>query len=422
MRRTITIAMTLILSALQLAAQKRALDHDVYDSWQSVSSTSITDDGKYLSYSIVPQEGDRELVIVEIASGKELRVPRGGVASFTSDGQWAVFTIRAPFKETRAAKIAKKKSDEMPKDSAAIVRLSTFELTKLPETSSISLPVDKKSIIAYNVSDSTDKSKKYKVLRDLNSNFSDTLRNVDKYEFNKKGDKLAVVYKKDKKDSLSRNQVVLYQFPSMVSTVLSQDQKYYSSPVFNEDGDKLAFLASLDSNSTGNKHCSVMLYEEIVKGKGKKAVKTESIREIIAPDYTVDGKLCVTENSSLYFSKAATRLFLGIAECQPEKDTTIIESETAKLDIWNWDIAMTPPIQKSRLSSLKSATYQAVINLSEPGRIIRLTPSVENRLSFADGADGELAMYTDDRAYQLDATWDSNSFTDVYLVNLNHRE
>ena len=74
MRRTITIAMTLILSALQLAAQKRALDHDVYDSWQSVSSTSITDDGKYLSYSIVPQEGDRELVIVEIASGKELRL------------------------------------------------------------------------------------------------------------------------------------------------------------------------------------------------------------------------------------------------------------------------------------------------------------------------------------------------------------
>lgn len=422
MRRTIIIAILLILSALQLPAQKKTLDHDVYDSWQSVSSTSITDDGKYLTYSIVPQEGDRELVIVEIETGKELRVPRGGAASFTSDGKWAIFSIRAPFKETRAARIAKKKSDEMPKDSAAIVKLSNFELTKLPETSSISLPVDKKSIIAYNVTDSTDKSKKYKVFRDLNSDFVDTLRNVDKYEFNKSGDKLAVVYKKDKKDSLSRNEVVLYHFPSMTPTVLSQDQKYYSSPVFNEDGDKLAFLASLDSNSTGNKHCSVMLYEEIVKGKGKKAVKTGSVREIIAPDYTVDGKLCVTENSSLYFSKAATRLFLGISECQPEKDTTIIESETAKLDIWNWDIAMTPPIQKSRLSSLKSATYPAVINLSDPGRIIRLTPSTENRLSLINGADGELAMYTDDRAYQLDATWDSNSFTDVYLVNLNTGE
>ena len=39
-------------------AQKKPLDHDVYDSWQSVSGVKMSDDGKVLVWNVNPQEGD----------------------------------------------------------------------------------------------------------------------------------------------------------------------------------------------------------------------------------------------------------------------------------------------------------------------------------------------------------------------------
>ena len=35
----------LLLCPAAASAQKKALDHDVYDSWESVSSLTLTDDG-----------------------------------------------------------------------------------------------------------------------------------------------------------------------------------------------------------------------------------------------------------------------------------------------------------------------------------------------------------------------------------------
>ena len=44
-------------------AQKKPLDHSVYDSWQHIGERMISNDGKWVVYTIDPQEGDNELVI-----------------------------------------------------------------------------------------------------------------------------------------------------------------------------------------------------------------------------------------------------------------------------------------------------------------------------------------------------------------------
>ena len=144
MKRTaICIAATL---ACTLAfAQKKPLDHSVYDSWQSVAGTALTDDGRIMVYNINPQEGDSELVIVNTVSGRELRVERGGAATLSKDGRWAMFTIKAPFADTRKAKIDKKKKEEMPKDSLGLVDLNTFELKKIADVSASKSTLRKKS-------------------------------------------------------------------------------------------------------------------------------------------------------------------------------------------------------------------------------------------------------------------------------------
>ena len=421
-----------VLACTAAFAQKKPLDHSVYDGWQSTSAMTLTDDGGILTYLVSPQQGDAELVVVNTATGRELRVERGGAASVSRDGRWAVFTIKAPYAATRQAKIDKKKADEMPKDSLGIIDLSTFELRKIANVSASKTSLERRNVVAYQtewkkeVPDTVKpapKAEKITVVLDLASGRTDTLKNVDKYAFDRYGDRLAVVFKRDKKDSLTKDEVALYKLPDMGRKTLSEGKRFYSLPNFNDPGDKLVFLASTDTNATGNKHCSVVLYEELMQGKGKKAKLVENVEELIPQDYALEGGLCVTENGSPAFSKNSSRVLLGVAECMPPKDTTIVDFETAQLDIWSYDIYMTPPIQKARAAQLRTATYESVINLgADRHRIIRLNHEITATTSYFNGAEGQWALVRDNKPYQISSTWDSNSFQDVYLVDMNTGE
>lgn len=429
MKRFSLIIAAGILTCSVASAQKKPLDHSVYDSWQSVAGTVLTDDGRFMAYQITPQQGDADLYIVNTETGQELKVERGGAASFSKDGKTAVFTIKAPYAATRQAKIDKKKSDDMPKDSLGYVTLETLELHKIADVTASRHSLEGRTVLSYQtnwtreVPDSVKtkpKAEKITVIFNPVTGQSDTLKNVDKYGFDQKGDRLAVVFKKDKKDSLSKDELVLFSLPEMSRKTIFEGENYYSLPAFNEEGDKFVFLASADSNATGNKHCSVNIYEELTVGKGKKAHSVQRVEELIPQNYTLDGGLCVTENSAPFFSTGSDRVLLGVAECLPPKDTTIVDFETAQLDIWAYDIYMTPPIQKARIAQLKTATYPSVINLDgDRHGITRLSDEISASVRYIDGAENRFCLLLDDKPYQISSTWDSNNFCDVYLVDMN---
>ena len=54
----------------QARAQKKPLDHDVYDSWQSVSGVTLSDDGSAMIWSVNPQEGDGTMFVRKYAGKK----------------------------------------------------------------------------------------------------------------------------------------------------------------------------------------------------------------------------------------------------------------------------------------------------------------------------------------------------------------
>ena len=117
-----------------IAAQKKPLDHSVYDGWQSIGQKLISNDGKWVVYTIDPQEGDNELVIQSTASDTAYKksIARGYNALITEDSRYLIFRIKPFFKETREARIKKKKPEEMPKDSLAIVELVKDSVWKTP--------------------------------------------------------------------------------------------------------------------------------------------------------------------------------------------------------------------------------------------------------------------------------------------------
>ena len=78
----------------------------MYDGWQSIGERMISNDGKWVVYTVTPQEGDADLYIQSTQNiAEKKQIPRGYNAVITEDSRFAVFRIKPLYKETRDARV-----------------------------------------------------------------------------------------------------------------------------------------------------------------------------------------------------------------------------------------------------------------------------------------------------------------------------
>ncbi|HEU4767461.1 MAG TPA: hypothetical protein VFS77_08795, partial [Pyrinomonadaceae bacterium] len=160
--------------AQQPAPAKRALTHNDYDSWRSITASQISRDGKFVAYAFVPQDGDGEIVVRNIATGIDWRAPRGyrppvpppddpgtNIAEFqaeqarllrpvfTADSRFVLFSTEPTKAELNKAKKDKKRPEEMPKNGLGIMDLSTGTVTRVERVKSFRVPEDGPGFFAY---------------------------------------------------------------------------------------------------------------------------------------------------------------------------------------------------------------------------------------------------------------------------------
>ena len=72
-------ASALILLALPVSAhaQKKVITPADWDQWKSINAPTLSNDGKWAVYTLLPQLGDGELVVHATSGNTEFRVPRG---------------------------------------------------------------------------------------------------------------------------------------------------------------------------------------------------------------------------------------------------------------------------------------------------------------------------------------------------------
>lgn len=427
---------------LLLSAQKKQLDHSVYDSWLSVSSTKLTPDGRFTIFEVDPQEGDGKLIIHRNSDAKELVIPRGYKATIAGNGGTVTTLIKAPFSKILEARKKEVKKDQQPKDSVAFINLNDLTVKKWGTIKGYKTGLrnqqflafiegqkdkagegqkDKKSINnkegekkAKEVSNNLkEKNKKPKddgnvlVVVNTATGKADTLKHVAEYAFNPDATLLAVTVNHDKKDSIEGYAKVFDLDKGFAPTVLSEKKEWYGTPKFSVDGNKLVFLASTDTTSTGDKHCSLFLY------------KNNKAEEIIPQDYNkgLPQGWTINQNSAPEFSRSGNRIILGVAPLLPPKDTTIFASETAQVDIWNYRDEQIQPMQKVNLARDKKFTYLSVINLDKPHDIVPLTTKRWDNVDLMNEGDGEFAFSQDRSPYFIPSQWEDNENSDVYLVN-----
>ncbi len=435
-------------------AQKKAMDHDVYDSWQSVTGVTMSDDGNILLWMVNPQEGDGTLYVRNSTNyGKktksrkveprEISIPRGYSASLDPSGRWVYCRIKPELAKTRQEKIDKKKKEEMTMDSLAVVDLKSMTVKKYGPVESFASGTADKPYLAYKSSwtvkagndtakaGKTPEKKSGLIVLDPATERADTLMHIDSYNFNQDGTLLALTSKKDKKKKDSKTAVMLASFAQIsdsslvVLDTLAKGAEAYGKTVFDDSSTRMLFMASTDTSKARNKEYSLSMVDITLPAKESSGIVCK-VEELVAQGTKVKGtdNWTLNENSDIFFTPDGKRIITGIAPIIPPKDTTIVDFETAQLDIWSWDAPYTQPEQKIRLNTSLKKTYQAVINLDaatedDHRTILPLTTSFFARLSLMNGGKSDWAVSLDNGKYVRTSVWDYKNLYDVELVNLN---
>lgn len=452
-------------------SQKPALDHTVYDGWETIGERLLSPDGKYLVYVIMPQEGDGRLVIRSTETTYAKEIPRGATASITADSRWVVFHIKPFFKDTREARIKKKTPEQMPRDTLAWIELGKDSLMKIPQVKSYKVPEKQGTWLAYlqekspagtgkadstrgapdsltrirqlltradslvRVADSlrskvseiavkgfsvlpspsglkgrggeTIEEGTTLVLRDLTTGKEKKFPLASEYYFSRNGNTFIVETTRKNSDSLVKATILWVNMKDGRTDTVMKGFNDARNYALDEQGGQLAFVAERDSVSKA----LVKFYRLWYYTPGMDSAVIKADRSKMKPALTISADYANN------FSKDGSRLFLGLAPVRPPKDTNRVDFETARLDVWNYKDDYLSPQQLTQLSNELKRSYLAVVNRSD-GRLIPLgDEDCETVIPGAEG-NGPYALGSSSKGYRVQQQWQEGRRQKLFLVDL----
>ena len=434
------IFILLFLLPLALFAQKQTgrkiLQHEDLVTWQSLKSTEITDDGKYVLYTAKGEETDGALYIFDVETNRKYTFPRGQNPDVSADGRFVVFKIEPHRDSILALKRKKAKKEEMPKDTLAIYELQTKNLVKIPDVKSYRLPKKTANILVYLREPEIEKQEPNKPEEDSGVGLIPASVPVaEKKESEKNGAKLTVRNLADGREEFLRyvtdytvaeeSDRILYYTTSDDTTYLAgvylfdtgeaknyevmTDTTYgsYQKLTLAKDGSRAAFVA--ESDTTDSRVHPFELY-----------CWQDGLTEYIAgqdSDFIPEG-FEISPHHKLSLSENNEHLFFGLGKKLPLPDTTLAEEERAKVEVWTTDDKRLYTQQKSELKEDRKRTYLAAFTFDKDKITVYAGPEMpEMRLTKEKTAPWALGY--DETPYRRQASWEGFPLRkEVYKVNM----
>ncbi|WP_297335510.1 prolyl oligopeptidase family serine peptidase [Algoriphagus sp.] len=414
------------------AQQKRSLTHDDYDGWESLGGEKITKNGKWVGYSISPQDGDGLLELLPFKDvTKKTVIQRASGWDFTPDDAFVVGKIVPQKDSVRLLKLKKTKKDDLPKDSLFIYNLNAGELEKIANVKSFAIPQEEGSWIAIHFekekpakkeeADSTAKAEKPMktdgtklLVRSLDGETSYEFERVKSYGFSKDGKFLQYVLAEQ--DTLDNAAIHLLDLSTGESLAVHEGNTEYSKVTFSPKSSYLTFISTNDSSKSEKPYYQLYLTptEEL------------ALEELVNQNST--GLLensRLSEHASIRFSEDEKRLFFGVADDYVdfayESDTTILEEERVSLDIWGWQDAEIQPMQLRNKSREERRSYTATLDLATQ-KITQLETREINNLILENKIEKDFALVWTDSPYRRNYSWDIQIGRDVYIIDFTTGE
>ncbi|MCH6234243.1 prolyl oligopeptidase family serine peptidase [Cognataquiflexum rubidum] len=420
-------------STFAIAQEKRALTHQDYDGWETVSSEKISKSGQWIGYTVNPQDGDGRLEIVSHQNqDQRFLLPRVNQWTFCHNSQFAIGKIYPQADTVKNLKLKKKKADDMPKDSVFVMNLTTGELEKLARVKSYSIPAKEGNWMAIHFEKDLPKKAEKKengdttkvngpkpekpkktdgsklMVKDLAGTQIYEFDRVKSFGFSEKGDFL--YYTKASEDTLKNAGIFLFNLKTGESKTIDEGKTDYISMVFSPENKLLAFLATEDSTKSKKPYFDLFLFD-INKEKNQK----------IASKGTAGINGMVSKNGRLFFSNDENRLFFGTSPdyiaYQYEDDSTILDEERVSLDIWGWQDAEIQPMQLKNKSREENKSFLTVFNLKSK-IITQIGDESVSQIDVDKKVKNQFGLGFDASPYRRNYSWDIQIGRDLYLVDL----
>ncbi|TDQ11109.1 S9 family peptidase [Pedobacter metabolipauper] len=439
MQKYLTIALLFLGGAS--FAQKKPLNHTVYDSWESISSKKLSNNGNWAAFGIAQQEGDGTLYLSNLLSNSKIKVNRSESAAFSADSKFAAFTIKPFYKETRLAKIKKKKPDEMTKDTLGIANLTTLAIVKIPKVKSFKIPETGMALLAYQLEKPIDTAKKTSpaagtvpkkddedyladevpgasakqegtdlIVRNLLTGVERTFKYVTEYSFTKDGKQLVFASTGSKKDKAAATGVFVLNTVKGTVKTLVNSKGNFKGFAFDDEGESLAFLGENSPEKAEIKDYFVYY----------NSLSLDTAQILVDADIPgMPAKWAVSGEGRLNFSKDGTKLFFGIAPVKTPKDTTLVDFENAKLDIWGYKDDYLQPMQLKNADRESKRTYLTAIDIFDgDAKIIPLTDLKLPEASPINEGNSNFVLASTDFGNRIQSQWTAGSIRDYYLVDV----
>ncbi|MBX2899343.1 MAG: S9 family peptidase [Cyclobacteriaceae bacterium] len=244
------------------------------------------------------------------------------------------------------------------------------------------------------------------VLRNLNTNHTVQFGFVKDYAFAKFGQGL--LFHSTGNDSTLKAGMYWYDLQKAELKQLHEGKSKfkYKGLAISEDGTQTSFLVDTDTTKAPNHFFSLYYWKQ-----------GEATAKALVNDKTqVPANWFVSEHATPNFSKDGSKLFFGLAPKPLVQDTTRLEEEIIKVEVWNWKDSVLQTTQNSRLEAEKKRSYQTVITLADESMAFLGSATVP-QVVLADEGNAPIALGLSDLPYRWSNFYDITGHTDVYVID-----
>ncbi len=454
-----TVSLTLLAFGAFGQAQKPLQLADIL-SWKRIQAPVVSTNGEWFAYRIAPAEGNAEVVVRNLKTGKEERYPigdrtasspapagggapgRGAAAAgaaaggpeFSEDSKWVVF---AAYPLTRDAKRMKAQRRTIhPK--AVLVELATGKKVEFEKVRRFAFSGEKSSLLALHrfgpdapaggggnaaATPPERPSGSDLLLYDLSGGTELNVGNVSEFAFNKKGDSLAWII--DAQDKAG-NGVALENLDSGQVLPLESGTAVYKSLAWTEKGDAFTALKGVEDKGFEDKLYSVVAFKDLHSPKPIKVVFDPRDEKSFPAGMTVASARAAAWRADL------SGLVFGLHEVKPKKpgarDSAPADGDTAtatprpatpeddkpSLVLWHYKDPRLQSQQQVQETADKNFSFLAAY-FPDQKKFVRLADASLRQVNL--NPEQKFAMGMDIREYELTGNLDGRHFQDVYVVD-----
>ena len=404
------------------------MDHSVYTEWKKIQQTQISNDGRWVVYTLIRPQNDPVLNIYDNSTGKTTSFHRATAAKISADNSFLVFKIKAAIDSVKNMRRNKVEEKDLPKDTLAILRLDNFKLHRIPRVKSFQLAEKSADFLAYHLekelptprdssqveenSTATPKTKKESkeegtklIIRSFSTNKEDTIPFVLEYQFAAESPQIVMNSTGD--DESFSPGVYLFDGKSQQIKAIQTGKAKYTNLAIYPKGNQLSFIADRDSTKAVIRPFELFYWNPKMTS-AKILANSES--SFLAKDWRI------SEHKKPSFSEDGTKLYFGVSAPPILQDTSLLPEEIVNVEVWSYQDNRLHTQQKVRLEEQKKKYYLCVVDLKHQSITPLNNPDIPD-IRIADEGNAPISLAYTEEAYYASVSWEGfPSYKDVYTI------